>query len=485
MIKQRYITLMRVIGILLILEAGFMLLSLGVAIAYGGNDIVPLSLSTGITMMVGLTLRFFKRRQRITQIDPKLGFMIVAMIWLVMSVFGALPYFLGGYTKSYFDAFFESMSGFSTTSATIITNVEALPNGILFWRSLTNWIGGVGIVVIVISFIPFFGGGGMSLFAAEVTGPNKGKLSPHIKTTGKIIVAIYVSLTLIAALCLWIGGMTPFDAVCHAFATLSSGGFSTKNTSISLYSPLIHYILIVFMIPSGINFPLMYYAIKGRFRKIVINEEFKVYIYAILVATGVIFLLTYDTSLGLEASFRHSLFQTVSIITSAGFISYDYALWGTSASLILLLLMFSGAMSGSTTGGLKIIRIIILFKNAKQIIKRSFHKRAVLPIKFEKQIVEPRVVHNVLIVFLLCIITFVVAVLALVGMGLDLEEAAGASVSCLSNMGTGFGDIGAFGDYSTIPNSAKAIFISLMYLGRLELVTVLVLFMPSFWKSSF
>ena len=223
MIKKRYITLMRVIGILLILEAGFMLLSLGVAIAYGGNDILPLSLSTGITMMVGLTLRFFKRRQRITHIDPKLGFMIVAMIWLVMSVFGALPYFLGGYTQSYFDAFFESMSGFSTTSATIITNVEALPNGILFWRSLTNWIGGVGIVVIVISFIPFFGGGGMSLFAAEVTGPNKGKLSPHIKTTGKIIVAIYVSLNLIAALCLWIGGMTPFDAVCHAFATLSSG----------------------------------------------------------------------------------------------------------------------------------------------------------------------------------------------------------------------------------------------------------------------
>lgn len=485
MIKQRFLSLFRVIGILLMLEAFFMLLSLAIAIAYGTNDILPLGISTGITLIVGLSLRVFIRKPKQGQIDRKLGYMIVAMIWLFMSLFGALPYFIGGYTQSYFDAFFESMSGFSTTSATIMTNIEALPNGILFWRSLTNWIGGVGIVVIVISFVPFFGGGGMSLFAAEVTGPNKDKLSPHIRTTAKIIVGIYVGLTLLAALLLWAGGMEGFDAVCHAFSTLSSGGFSTKNDSISLYSPLIQYILILFMIPSGINFPIMYYAIKGRFRRIVVNEEFKVYIYAILVASSIIFLLSYDTSIGLEASLRHSLFQTVSIITSAGFISYDYALWGTSASLILLLLMFSGAMSGSTTGGLKIIRIIILFKNARQIIKRSFHRRAVIPLKFEKQIVDPQVVHNVLIVFLLFTITFVVALLVLVGLGMGFVEAAGASVSCLSNMGTGFGEIGAFGDYSNVSYPAKAIFVSLMYLGRLELVTVLVLFMPSFWKKRF
>ncbi len=483
MIKQRLITLCRVLGMLLILEAGFMLLSLGVAIIYKGNDIVPLLISTIITLFVGLFLRIPVIGKDILQIDRKLGFLIVALIWLIMSIFGALPYFFGGYIPNYANAFFETMSGFTTTSATIIEDVEIIPKGILFWRSLTNWIGGIGIVVIVISFIPFIGGGGMALFSAEVNGPHKNKLSPHITTTAKIIISIYTSLTIIAALLLWIGGMTLFDAICHAFSTLSSGGFSTKNTSITLYSPLIQYLLIIFMIPSGINFPIMYYALKGRFKKIIVNEEFKVYIYIIIISTILIFLLVYNTHLGLEATFRHSLFQVVSIITSAGFVSMDYTNWGVSASLILFLLMFSGAMSGSTTGGLKIIRVLVLFKNAKNVIHQNLHKNAYLPLKFEKKVIDQRVINNVLGMFLLYLATFIVAVLLLVGVGVGFEEAVGGSISCLSNMGTGFGEIGAFGNYGELSWSAKAIFVSLMYVGRLELVTVFALFMPAFWKN--
>lgn len=474
--------MLKILGMLLIMEAGFMLLSLLVAQLFPSTDSLPLLVSTLITLISGISLRIITRKLKIKNIDRKLGFLIVSMIWLVMSLYGALPYFLGGYLPTFFDAFFESLSGFTTTSATVVSDVEALPNGILFWRSLTNWIGGVGIVVIFISFIPFIGGG-MSLFAAEVTGPQKEKFSPHIRTTAKIIVGIYCGLTVMAALSLWIAGMEAFDSVCHALTTLSSGGFSTQNNSISLYSPTIQYIIILFLIPSGINFPILYYALKGRFKRIWINEEFRVYIYVILLSTAFLLLLTYNPSLGLEESLRHSLFQTVSLITSAGFISFDYGEWGSSASLLLVILMFSGAMSGSTTGGLKLARVILLFKNARNIIRKSLHPRAIIPLRFENKIVEPRVLNNVLLVFLLYILSFSVASLALIGLGLGVEESAGASLSCLSNMGIGFGEIGSFGNYSFLSYPIKSILLVLMYLGRLELVTVLVLFMPSLWKK--
>ncbi|MDD2489207.1 MAG: TrkH family potassium uptake protein [Bacteroidales bacterium] len=483
MYKQRLITLSRVLGMLLMLESVFMLLCLLVAYIYNESNIFSLFLSASITLFVGILLRFPLYKRQKLKIDRKLGFLIVASIWIVMSIFGSLPYYLGNYIPSFSDSFFECISGFTTTSATIIPDLNKLPNSILFWRSLTNWIGGIGIVVIVLSFIPFIGGGGMSLFTAEVAGPSKNKLSPRTKETALIIIKIYLGLTILTTISFFAAGMSWFDAINHGLSTISSGGFSTQNDSVSQFSPLIQYVIIIFMIISGISFPLIYFAIKRNFKRLWLNEEFKVYISIILIATIVVGLIIYDPASNLESNFRHSLFQVSSILSSAGFISYDYTLWSAPATFLLFLLMFSGAMAGSTTGGLKLVRVILLFKNARNILQRATHSHAYIPIKFEKKTIEQQVINNVLTIFLLYLFTFVIASVLLVALGLGFFESMGGVVSCLSNMGAGFGEIGAYGNYAQLSQPAKWIFASLMYLGRLELITVFCLFMPAFWKN--
>lgn len=484
MFKGRFVTVSRVLGMLLMMEAAFMLLSIGVSLLYDGRDTMALLNSAILTFLVGFFLRVPLIKRQTIHIDQRLGFLIVALIWAIMSAFGALPLYLGGYA-SYTDAYFETMSGFTTTGATVIRDVESLPRGVLFWRQLTNAIGGIGIVVIVISFIPFVGGGAMAMFSAEVAGPDKGKLSPHIKKTGSILLSIYVGLITLSTLWLWIAGMSLYDAVCHSFAAMASGGLSTKNYSAAAFSPLIQYLLVLSMIPSGINFTLMYYFIKRQYKKIWINEEIKTYFAIIIVATVILTALIYDPSLGLETSFRHAIFQVVSLTTSTGFVNADFSQWATPAVFLLFLLMFSGAMSGSTSGGLKIVRIILLFKMAKNIIKRSVHSRAVFPLRFEKKIVEKPVLRNVLTMFLLFLTTYICGVLLFIIMGIDFLEASGASISFLSNMGPGLGKNGGFNNFADFPLAAKWLGSFLMFAGRLELITVFVLFMPSFWKKSF
>ena len=342
------ITGLRVIGLLLILEAGFMALSLLPSLYYRQGDFFALLFSTLITLSVGLLCRI-KRVDKQLSIDKRLGISIVALIWLLIGFFGSLPYLIGGYIPNIADAVFETLSGLTTTGATILSDVESLPKGILFWRSLTHWIGGVGIVVIVVSFVPFIGGGGMALFSAESAGPSKTKISPHIATTGKIICGIYAVLTMICCLVYWLCGMEFFDAICHAFSTLASGGFSTKNTSAAAFSPLIQYMMILFMLPAGINFLLIYRLLKGQFSALKNNDEFKAYVGGIIFAFVLIFLFTYNSSANFELTLRNALFQTVSFITSTGFVSADYTSWSLPAIWVILLLMFSGAMSGSTT----------------------------------------------------------------------------------------------------------------------------------------
>ncbi len=481
--KRRLATITRVLGMLLLVEAGFMIVSLLISLIYNDNNYLSLLISSSITAVFGIIFLIPLLRYKKLKIDRRLGLLIVSSIWIVMSIFGSLPYILGGHIESFSDAFFETMSGFTTTSATIIPDVESLPQSILFWRGLTNWIGGVGIVVIVLSFIPFIGGGGMSLFSAEVAGPSKNKLSPRTKETALIIIKIYIALTIIAMLSYWAAGMNFFDSLAHSLSTISSGGFSTKNDSVSQFSPLIQYVIIVFMIISGISFPLIYFAIKGQFQKLWDNEEFKVYLAIVLIGSLVIGLLIYDPNINLETNFRHSLFQVSSILSSAGFISYDYTLWITPATFLLFLLMFSGAMASSTTGGLKLVRVIILFKNANNILQRSIHSNAHIPIKFEKKILDQQVVNNILTIFLLYLFTFLIASLLLIALGLGFYEAMGGVVSCLSTMGAGFGEIGAYGNYADLSQAAKLIFATLMYVGRLELITVFCLFMPAFWKN--
>ncbi|MFA6806426.1 MAG: TrkH family potassium uptake protein [Bacteroidales bacterium] len=482
MLKSRFVTACRAIGMILMVEAGFMFLSFLVALIYNGNDIEPLLISCLITFVIGFVLRVPLLKQEIMNIDRRLGFLIVALIWVLMSIFGALPYYIGGYL-SYTDSFFETMSGFTTTGASVISDVESFPKGILFWRSLTNWIGGIGIVVLVISFIPFIGAGAMSLFSAEVAGPSKDKLSPHIKKTGKILISIYFTLTLLCIISLYFSGMDFFDAVCHSFSTLASGGFSTKNASGAAFSPLSQYILVAFMFPAGTNFTLIYYATKGQYKKLWINEEFKTYILVTIIATVCITFLIYNPTIGLETSFRHALFQVSSLSTSTGFVNTNYTDWTLPAIFILYLLMFSGAMSGSTSGGLKLIRVILLFKNAKNIIQHSNSPKGYLPIKFEKKVVPSNVMNNVMTMFFLYITTYVVGVLILLLLGNEIVATMGGAVSCMSNIGPGLGFCGGYGNYSQFSPLATWVLSALMYVGRLELITVFCLFMPAFWRK--
>lgn len=481
MLKGRFVTVSRAIGMLLIVEAGFMLISSLIALIYNGGDVKPLLNSSIITFVIGFFLRVPLLKQELINIDRRLGFLIVALIWILMSIFGALPYYIGGYL-SYTDSFFEAMSGFTTTGASVISDIESTPKGILFWRSLTNWIGGIGIVVLVISFIPFIGGGAMSLFLAEVAGPAKNKLSPHINKTGKILISIYLTLTLLCIISLLLSGMNLFDATCHSLSTLSSGGFSTKNTSAAAFSPLIQYILILFMIPAGINFTLIYYVIKGKHRKLWVNEEFKTYILIILITSLIITFLIYSPDQGLETSFRNALFQVSSILTSTGFVNDNYIVWAVPAVFILFLIMFSGGMSGSTAGGIKIIRVILLFKNAKNIIKHSDNPKSYLPIKFENKVVPINILNNVMTMFFLYITTYIVGVLVLLLLGVGTTESIGGAVSFISNIGPGLGTCGGFGNYSNYSDIIKWFLSILMYIGRLEIITVFCLFMPAFWK---
>lgn len=476
------ITGLRVIGLLLILEAGFMALSLLPSLYYKQGDFFPLLFSTLITLSAGLLCRI-KRVDKQLSIDKRLGISIVALIWLLIGFFGALPYLIGGYIPSIADAVFETISGLTTTGATILSDVESLPKGILFWRSMTHWIGGVGIVVIVVSFVPFIGGGGMALFSAESAGPSKTKISPHIATTGKVICGIYALLTAVCCFVYWICGMDFFDAICHAFSTLASGGFSTKNTSVSEFSPLIQYMIILFMIPAGMNFLLIYRFFKGQFSLLKRSDELRAYVIGILFACVVIFIFTYNSSNGFELTFRNSLFQSVSFITSTGFVSTDYTTWTMPAIWVLLMLMFSGAMSGSTTGGLKLVRVLLLFKNARSVIKRGVHSNAFIPMKMDGRIVQESVINNVMAIFLMFIILLILVAFALVCMGIGVEEAIGAGISCVFNMGPGLKESGGFGCFAHFPDAAKLVLSLAMYLGRLEIATVIVLFMPSFWRK--
>ncbi len=479
---EQIITGVRVIGLLLILEAGFMSLSLIPSLYYKEGDFFPLLISSLITLAVGFLCRI-KRVDKQLSIDKRLGISIVALIWLLIGFFGALPYLIGGYIPNIADAVFETTSGLTTTGATILSDVESLPKGILFWRSMTHWIGGVGIVVIVVSFVPFIGGGGMALFSAESAGPSKTKISPHIATTGKIICGIYAILTAVCCLVYWLCGMEFFDAICHAFSTLASGGFSTKNTSVSGFSPLIQYVIILFMIPAGMNFLLIYRFFKGQFSMLKRSDEFRAYAFGILFACIAIFIFTYNTSAGIELTFRNALFQTVSFITSTGFVSTDYTSWTMPAIWVLLMLMFSGAMSGSTTGGLKLVRVLLLFKNARSVIKRGVHSNAFIPMKMDGRIVQESVINNVMAIFLMFILLLIIVAFALVCMGIGIEEAIGAGISCVFNMGPGLKESGGFGCFAHFPDAAKIVLSLAMYLGRLEIATVIVLFMPSFWKK--
>ena len=411
---------------------------------------------------------------------------IVSVAWIAFSFFGMLPYYIGGYIPSVTDAFFETMSGFSSTGATIMNNIESMPHGILFWRAMTQWIGGLGIVFFTIAVLPIFGMGGIQVFAAEASGPTHDKVHPRIGVTAKWIWGIYAGMTGTLIILLVFGGMGLFDSICHAFTTTSTGGFSTKQTSIEYYhSPYIDYVISVFMFLSGVNFTLLLLMFNGKIKKFIHDAELKFYFMSVAFFTVFIAVWLYQTSsMGAEEAFRKSLFQVISLQTSTGFATADYMLWPSILWGCLLIVMIMGACAGSTTGGIKCIRMVILFKVAKNEFKHILHPNAVLPVRVNKQVISPSIQSTVLAFTFLYAIIAIISILVMMGFGVGFLESIGTVISSIGNMGPGLGTCGPAFSWSELPDTAKWLLSFLMLLGRLELFTVLLLFSSDFWKRN-
>ena len=446
-----------ILGYLLIINGGFMVVCLPISFYYKENDWVAILISAAITLSAGLGLRFATSKREKKDLKKKDGYLIVTLGWIVMSFFGAIPYLISGEIPTLTGAFFETISGYTTTGASILTDIESVSKGILFWRSSTQWIGGMGIIVLALAILPFLGIGGMQLFVAEAPGITPDKLRPRIQETAKRLWYIYVGLTLFEAVLLFFAGMGPYDAINHALTTMATGGFSTKNASLAHFdSPLIQYIIIIFMFLAGTSFTLTYFALKRNFKKIIKNEEFVVYslfILSITVIVTVTLLVVKNTTL--EHSFRHALFQVVSLVTTTGFVSADYTQWAPFLSVLCFVLLFVGGSAGSTAGGVKVIRHIVLFKNSFLELKRQLHPSAVMPVRISDRAIDGQIVFNVLAFIMIYILVFLVGVVLLSSMDVDFDTAFGAVATSLGNVGPGIGDVGPVDNFSGMPMAGK------------------------------
>lgn len=476
-------SVIHILGLLLMFEAGAMLLPIPFSIYYDSPDIVAILVSAGITLaagLVGFLTTDFSRDLR-----PKEGFAVVTLGWISFSLFGALPFFISGFIPSFTDAFFETMSGFTTTGATILTDIEALPHGLLFWRSLTHWLGGMGIIVLSLAILPFLGVGGMQLFRAEVPGPTADKLTPRITETAKILWGVYVLISLAETVFLLLGGMNLFESLCHTFGTMATGGFSPKSASIGAYdSAYIQYVVIIFMLLAGTNFALHYRFLTGEFRAHIKSREFLFFLLIALVAAVLIGLDTLlFRYLDLGEGIRHTLFQTVSILTTTGYGTADYETWGFSSQMILFFLMFVGGCAGSTGGSLKVIRIFVLIKFIYSEIIRLVHPHAVVPVRIGNTVVPRDALNNILGLFILFVLIFVGGTLVMASLGLNMQTAMGSVAATLGNIGPGLGGVGPTDNYAFIPGIGKWILCAFMLMGRLEVFTVIILLSPSFWRK--
>ncbi len=487
--------ILHIMGLLLLCNGSFMLLAGGVSGFYKDGATLDILLAAIVTMLIGVMAMFYTRGHR-KEVKRKEGYIIVTFGWLVMSLSGVLPYIFSGAIPDVTNAFFETISGYTTTGASILNDIESLPKGILFWRSLTHWIGGMGIIVLAIAILPLLGIGGMQLFAAEAPGPGGDKLHPRITDTAKRLWLIYVGYTLAETVLLKLAGMSIFDAANHALSTLSTGGFSTKNASIAHWnnSPLIQYIIMVFMFLAGTNFVMSYFAFTGKVQRILKDEEFRVYAIFIMVFTIVAGLIVYYQAnvpvsdyhpqvLGQgESAFRHALFQVLAIITTTGFVTADFTNWTPFLTVFFFGLMFLGGCAGSTSGGIKVMRHLLIIKNGLLEFKRTLHANAIIPVRFNKKVVSEHIVYNIIGFFVLYMLLFIIGALVLGFLGLDFESAIGGAASSLGNVGPALGDLNPVVNFSALPAFGKWWCGFLMLLGRLELFTVLILVVPYFWK---
>ena len=477
---------LNVVGTLIIITGFLMAIAIPFSFYYDDGMQGVFIQSTIITLIIGLLTKYLTRKKKSDEVKKREGYLIVAIGWIAMIICSAIPYLLSGAFNGITNVFFETVSGLTTTGSSILDDIEKMPKSILFWRSMTQWIGGMGIIVLTIAILPLLGVGGMELFASEAPGPTKDKIHPRIKETAKRLWLIYVILTLTQALCLWLADMPLFDAINHALTTISTGGFSTRDASIGAFtSPLIQYIIILFMFLGGTSFTLLYFGARFKFKKFLDNDEFKWYVGAILLLLLVIVPIVNQATNGdLENNFRFALFQIVSIITGTGYSTYDFTTWGAFATFIFFLLMFSGASAGSTSGGIKIVRIILLMKNTFLEFKRRLHPNAIIPVYLNKIAVSPKIIYNLLAFIFFYLFTFVIGAIILTFIGLDFQDAVSASITAVSNVGPGIGSIGPAASFAHLPVAAKWVLSCLMILGRLELFTIAILFTPYFWRRN-
>jgi trk system potassium uptake protein TrkH len=496
----------KLFGVLLLIETAALLLTAAVAYHYqrvaGETDMRYFLLTAALTGAVGLLLYSIGRSAKKKPLQIRDSFLVVALSWLLFSLFGMLPFLMYGAVDNVTDAFFETMSGFSTTGATILNNIDQLPHGILFWRCLMQWMGGLGVVVFTLAFIPSVAKGSkkMSLFAAEAPGLSVEKLAPTMGATSRLLWIIYIALTVLCAVAYALGPMNRFDAVCHAFTTIATGGFSTHQASIGYFhSNYIEFICVLFMLLSGINFAMFHFLFNGRFDVIKRNEELRWYLIAIVVF-WLLFMLRFYLAPRFDVfteeqlashpqtwleRIRTSLFHVVALLSNTGFqgSNYDYDTWGRLFLIPTVLMMIVGGCAGSTSGGIKMVRVIVLFRYMKKTVYELLHSSSVYTIKLSGQIVDDLALKRVLSFFSLFIILFMVNVVALTATGMGFEDSAISFLTCFSNYGPGSGITGPSGTFDAIPNAAKWLLSFDMLVGRLEIFTILLLFTRSFWRA--
>lgn len=469
----------KVIGVNLIIVGVAMALCSLVSLNYSESP-WPLLISAAISLAAGLFFTLTLKLSSSDLIKRNDAYLIVTLSWLFISLLGSLPYLLSGAIPSVVNAFFESVSGFTTTGSSILTEIEALPKSILFWRSMTHWIGGIGIIVLVIIIMPALQIGGYRLFTLESS--LQEKIRPTIKGVGNRLLIIYSGLTLAEIVLLQLGGMNLYESTCHAFGTVATGGFSPKNTSIADYSPYIQYVVMVFMFLAGTNFVIHYYMLKRRFSKVRSNEEFRFYS-GIVVGLGVLItaILFFKMDKPLELAFRESFFQVISIITCTGYATADYLLWPHYAWIIIFFAMFLGGSTGSTAGGIKMARHLIAVKNLRRAFRQVIFPHGVFNVRLNKRTLSNEENTSILTFISFYFFVFIVGSLVLVLMGIDGETASSSVATCMAGIGPGIGTVGPASNFAHLPEAAKLVLTFLMLVGRLEIYTVLILFTRGFW----
>lgn len=470
-----------ILGYILQIEALLLLFPTAVSLYYGDAGLRPLFMTSTVTLILGFALRYRKPKNQV--IYAREGFAVVTLSWLLLSLFGAMPFWLSREIPVYIDAFFETVSGFTTTGSSILPAVEGMSNSLLFWRSFTHWIGGMGVLVFALAVLPMADNRSMHLMRAEVPGPTAGKLVPKMKDTAKILYTIYLGLTLLQVLLLVLGGMSWFDSFIHTFGSAGTGGFSNKNLSVGAYgNAYFEWVIGIFVILFGINFNLYFYLLMKNFRSVYKNEELRLYLGIITLSVLAITLNILPLYQDLTYSLRTSFFQVASIITTTGFATTDFNLWPAFSKVILLIIMFFGASAGSTGGGIKISRVLLIGRMIRREMLRLLHPRSVGVIKLEDKRVDDETLHGVNVFVLLYLLIIIVSLLLLSLDGVDFETNFSSIAACLNNIGPGFGLVGPMGNFGFYSPLSKLVLSMNMLLGRLEIFPILLAMMPSFWR---